>query len=178
MSPNTRISYYTASSDLSDSLGQSWSDLEHHHIGVHEEHELKGRRQSSYPIQIQSHKSANALISRSPTETFLSAESPYQLPFVPLCKKSTPNTSETPADCLTWSNHWTKPRSSRSSMLSAVLSEQSEYERSTCKRQMKRKERLVQNSHVPLDLRPKVQIYPAKRPDQSKPYNYVNVSTW
>lgn len=137
----------------------------------------------SRPIMIHSTRSSVRLnCSRSPTETFLSAASPFELPFVPTTRTASHNSPTCHAPSQDQQLLPQRPKCTRPqcplqvSSLTNALALQDPCDRLACRRQLRRKESLVQrNQEVPCMKRPTYALNLDNRPDS---YNYSAVTSW
>lgn len=138
----------------------------------------------SRPIMIHSNRSSTRLnCSRSPTETFLSAASPFELPFVPTTRTPSHNSPShhAPSDDQKALPHRPKcirPHCTPShlSSLTNALALQDPCDRLACRRQLRRKENLIQrDQEVPCMKRPTYLLNLDNRPES---YNYTSVTSW
>ncbi len=129
------------------------------------------------PVKVPKRRSSMAS-SASSDETFLSAGSPFELPYVPTSPKNSMKREDSDRlRCI--------PRSSikiievhangQVSLLSKALDCLTEQERLVSRRQLLRKSRMIKSDHESIQIS---SLYPVNKTMQSKSYDYTPVTSW
>lgn len=136
----------------------------------------------SRPVRIERRHSRSSPSSTksSPTETFLSANSPCELPFVPPAVPRTRDHAVPKVNAndsvheFKWSEHQQRKQVMAKSLIASSFDQQSPQERLVNRRQLLRKEQFLAKPKSS----PIAKQHQTRRSTEERPYSYIDITTW
>lgn len=142
-----------------------------------------GRAFMSRPIKIDRRRSkAHSSTKSSPTATFLSATSPFELPFIPPVMEQSRPTDHAVPRCtdgaeavheLKWSEHQARREKVAKSMIASSFDQQTAQERLVNRRQLLRKEQVLTRSGASA-----AKAHLRRRDGEERTYSYIDITSW